>query len=140
MTAAEFFQQVVKANCKDARDDPGDYRHIWDAIVAMNTVAEYLALDRAGGVQMSRQELDARANQIREKTEHLSDLKFCAESLKHVRKIEGGKATYQTVATSTAVRPEDLTTWQVGPLNLNKTMEDALAELETFPELGTDPS
>ncbi|MEJ2378262.1 MAG: hypothetical protein P8Y71_23715 [Pseudolabrys sp.] len=141
MTAAEFFQQVVKQNCLVARKNPKEYRHLWNAIVSMNTVAEYLALDGSGRTQMPGLELATRANQIRDKTKHLSDLKECAEHLKHVRKIvdrKGGE--FEIIGSSTGHNLEDPTTWWAIRFNLKEIMEAALAELEKLPELDPDPS
>jgi len=48
MDAKEFFSAVVVENYKEAIADPANLRKLWNAAVSMNTVAEYLALHRAG--------------------------------------------------------------------------------------------
>jgi len=87
LTPAEFFHHVVKKNYEAHCSQPNDFHHLWNAVVSMNTVAEYLALERVDYAEISREDLAQRANKIRDKTLHLGDLKYCAETLKHVRKI-----------------------------------------------------
>jgi hypothetical protein len=101
----------------------------------MNTVPEYIALERAGYAEISRTELAQRANEIRDKTLHLADLKYCAETLKHVRKIEDRGRAFSSQDSSTSIAPEDKTTWLVGTFDLSNLLREAMAELETFPEL-----
>jgi hypothetical protein len=136
---SEFFHHVVKSNYSACYEHPRELSALWNAMVSMNTVAEYIALERlerAGHQQMSQQQLVQQANEIRAATLHLEDLKYCAETLKHVRKIKdlkGGSFTLQ--AASTGVSPEDETTWHIAGFDLAKLMREALTELETFPEL-----
>ena len=54
MNAVDFFEDVVKRNYKQFVDDPDDLRLLWNAVVSMNTVAEYVALHRLGYVQVAR--------------------------------------------------------------------------------------
>lgn len=105
-------------------------------MVSMNTVAEYVALERAEyDPNIERDELLRQANNIRRDTKTLCDLKFCAESLKHVRKIEGRGKNFSVTGTSTGIDVDDQTTWLINEIDLKKLMQKALAELETFPEL-----
>ena len=55
-------------------------------------VAEWLALDRLGYPPISRKDLELEAQKIREQYS-LSDLKVCAETFKHVRKIKDQRST-----------------------------------------------
>jgi hypothetical protein len=51
MDASEFFNTVVKRNYEEWTGFTGnqdDFRLLWNAIVSMNTVPEYLALDELG--------------------------------------------------------------------------------------------
>ena len=90
MDASEFFSTVVKRNYQEFigfTGNPDDFRSLWNAIISMNTVPEYMALHQLGYAQVSRDQLARTANQIRDKGQSLIDLKFCAEALKHGRKI-----------------------------------------------------
>jgi hypothetical protein len=83
MDASEFFNTVVKRNYEEWIGFTGnqdDFRLLWNAIVSMNTVPEYLALDQLGYAQVLRELLDGTAKQIRDKDQSLIDLKFCAET------------------------------------------------------------
>lgn len=64
-----------------------DLRLLVNAIISMNTVAEFVALDRLKYCEVSLEVLAKQANDIREQFACLKDLKFCAETLKHVRKL-----------------------------------------------------
>jgi hypothetical protein len=103
----------------------------------MNTVAEYIALDQLGYPQVSRDTLDERAQQIRARFHELSNLKYCAEALKHVRKIKDHHGSeFTTIATSTGVSPDDQTTWNIAPYDLVNVLRKAFAVLQEIPELG----
>jgi hypothetical protein len=67
MDASEFFNTVVKLNYKEFLEKPDDFRLLWNAIISMNTVPEYMALDQHGYAQVSRDKLAYTANQIRAK-------------------------------------------------------------------------
>jgi hypothetical protein len=86
MNAQEFFQDIVKPNYYEFFRYPTDIRLLWNALISMNSVADYLALAQLGyPVVVSRQELQDLADEIRE--EHgLEDLELCADKLKHLRK------------------------------------------------------
>jgi hypothetical protein len=64
MNAAEFFRTIVKANYDEFLRNPQDLRLLWNAVVSMNTVAEYVALERLGYEELSRVGLGTKANQI----------------------------------------------------------------------------
>ena len=129
MDASEFFNTVVKPNYKEFIEKPDDFRLLWNAIISMNTVAEYVALEQHGYAQVSRDVLARSAKQIRNKD--LDDLKYCAETLKHARKIidnkQGLKLT--TVATSTGILANDKTTWTTGSHDLVDVAQRAFGTL-----------
>ena len=64
-----------------------DLRALWNAVLSMNTLAEFVALHRLGYPLLTRKELDEKAKTIREEVTILETLKQCAETLKHVRKL-----------------------------------------------------
>jgi hypothetical protein len=137
MDATEFFNYVAKSNFEDFVRNPDSRRHLWNAIVSMNSVAEYVALDQLGYGQVPRKTLDAEATEIRKKHPILDDLKYCAETFKHVRKIKDHSSFssgFSTIATSTGVS-EAPATWQIGSHNLTDVLRRAVAELSSFPEL-----
>jgi hypothetical protein len=86
MDAAEFFRTVVKPNYEQFVQNPTDLRLLWNAIVSMNTVAEFLALHRLGYSPVYREEHNAEAKKLRDLSADLTKLKHDAETLKHVRK------------------------------------------------------
>ena len=135
MTAAEFFHHVVTRNYKYCCANPRDWSALWSAIVSMNTVAEHIALERAGYAPIEREKLECQANDIRSKTQNLTALKLCAESLKHGRKIRDRCKKFLLTAISSGINPEDQTTWTIHEFDLKELVQKALTELETFPEL-----
>jgi hypothetical protein len=44
MNAAEFFKGVAERNYEEFENSPEDLKSLWNSVVSMNTVAEYLAL------------------------------------------------------------------------------------------------
>ena len=136
MNAHEFFQNVVRRNYEEFSGCPKDLRLLWNVVVSMNTVAEYIALDQLGYSPVSREELDRKAHHIREQFSELSDLKFCAEAFKHVRKIKDDRGSeFTTVATSTSVSPDDQTSWKIERYDLVSVLRRAFAALQEIPEL-----
>ena len=103
----------------------------------MNTVPEYVALDRLGYDQVPRAKLNEAAKQIRDKYPILNDLKYCAETFKHVRKIRDHPKLdrgFSTIATSTGVSDEP-PTWRIGQYNLVDVLKQAVITLSKLPEL-----
>jgi hypothetical protein len=92
MDATEFFCQIIEPNYAEATRAPDDLRLLVNAIISMNTVAEFLALKRNQYGQMTRKELTGKANELRKQFPCLEDLKLCAETLKHVRKLNNAKS------------------------------------------------
>jgi hypothetical protein len=135
MNAAAFFQDVAKRNCEDFIRKPDDFRLFWNAMVSMNTVAEYLALHDFGYKDVSRKTLSEGANTIRE-LHNLTDLKFDAETFKHVRKIEDYRdKTFEMIATSTAILPNDSTTWSPSFDDPVKAIQDMVIKFDAIPAL-----
>jgi hypothetical protein len=137
MNAAEFFNEVAKSNYQEFTSNRDSRRHLWNAIVSMNTVAEYVALDQLGYGQISRRRLDEVANLIRGKYPILGELKHCAETFKHVRKIKDHAklgSGFTTISTSTGVS-EEPATWKIGPYDLVDVLSRAAVILSSFPEL-----
>src|SRR5262249_39014532 len=120
MDTREFFNTVVKRNYDEFTKNPNDFRSLWNAIVSMNTVAEYMALEQLQYAQVPREKLDAIAKQIRDKDQSLVDLKSCAEALKHVRKTtrSNKQGSFTITVSSTIASPIDVTTWTFGRYDL----------------------
>jgi hypothetical protein len=74
MNAAEFFKGVAERNYEEFENSPEDLKSLWNSVVSMNTVAEYLALDQIGYTQVPRAVLDEQTKKIRDKHKSLSDL------------------------------------------------------------------
>jgi hypothetical protein len=127
MDTSEFFNTVVKPNYHEFTSNPDDFRSLWNAIISMNSVPEYMALDQLGYAAMSRDTLAHTANQIRAKDQSLIDLKFCAEALKHVRKIpfNNKQGSVTITISSTVVSPFDRATWTIGPHDLTDVTQRA---------------
>ena len=88
MDAADFFRDVVKPNYEAFCVEQNQLQGLWNAVVSMNTVAEYVALDRLGYEDLKRAKLAKQAEAVRKGNPILLDLKVCADTLKHVRKLE----------------------------------------------------
>jgi len=140
MDASDFFNTVVKRNYQEFTASSDDYRSLWNAIVSMNTVAEHVALEQHQyNAQVSRQELGRTANQIRDND--LADLKFCAEALKHVRKIprKQKQGSVTITVSSTIVSSTDRATWTIDGYDLVDVAQRAFKTLSTLPELKVKP-
>ena len=135
MDARDYFETVVIPNYGEAKSNRDDFRLIWNAIVSMNTVPEFVALERINYIQ-GRQAVDDKSTQIRNAHPPLLILKTCAEALKHVRKQERKNVAYGGVtATSTSIYPSQPSTWMVNGHDLLFVLDDALDILMRFPEL-----
>jgi hypothetical protein len=143
MDTSEFFNTVVKPNYEEFTRKPDDFSVLWNAIISMHTVAEFLALDQLEYADVSRRKLGETANQIRKNDQRLKDLKSCAETLKHVRNIPSApKQKSNTVAlsstnptltiSSTTVSSMDRTTWTIGPYDLVGVAHQAFAALSAL--------
>jgi hypothetical protein len=135
MDAREFFQNVARRNYFEFFEPGDDIRLLWNAVVSMNSVAEYLALDQLNYAQISRNQLERTANQIR-KHHHLLDLKFCAETFKHIRKIKDqrGGASFTLTGTSTNIT-SDRATWMINQFDVVEVLQKAFAKLDQLSQL-----
>jgi hypothetical protein len=135
MDSRDFFQDVAARNYYEFFQRHDDKRLLWNAVVSMNSVAEWLALDRLGYPPISRKDLELEAQKIREQYS-LSDLKVCAETFKHVRKIKDqrGGAVFTSIASSTGVT-SDKATWTINGLDVVDVLQKAFANLDRMPQL-----
>ena len=134
MDARQFFQDVVRRNYFEFFDHPDDIRLLWNAVVSMNSVAEFLALHQLNYAEVSLDQLNQTAKQIREQHRFL-DLKFCAETLKHVRKIKDQRGgAFTSVASSTGIT-SDRTTWMIRQFDVVDVLRNAFAKLDQLPQL-----
>jgi len=139
MDATEFFQNIIKPNYEDSAGAPDDLRLLLNAIISMNTVAEFVALDRLDYAKISEKELGKQANEIRRQFPSLEDLKFCAETLKHVRKLHGTMTSdYSVTPSSTSISPSEPSTWIIETAQkrycLKAIADEAFRTIKTFPE------
>lgn len=111
---------------------------LFNALVSMNTVPEFLALhQRKYAVDITREELDEDAKAIRYEL-GLMDLQDCANMFKHVRRMRRG--SMEITASSTAVSPDDQGTWTVLGLELVDVVRKAFATLKGLQELNQSPT
>jgi hypothetical protein len=128
MDAQEYFQRVVVPDYADFQQSPNDIRLLFNALVSMNTVPEFLALHRLGyAFDISREALDEEAEAIREEL-RLTTLQFCANMFKHVRRIP--RRSSEITASSTAVSPDDQGTWTVLGDDLVEVVHTVFATLK----------
>src|SRR5262245_11928909 len=134
MDTSEFFNTVVKRNYEEFTNNPNDFRSLWNAIVSMNTVAEYMALEQLQYAQVPREKLDATAKQIRDKDQSLIDLKSCAAALKRVRKTtrSNKQGSFTVTVPSTIASPMDITTWTFGGYDLVNVAQRAFRALSAL--------
>jgi len=136
MDAREFFQDVVKPNYDEFVQSPDNIRLLWNVVVSMNTVPEFLALHRLRyPPDLPRKELDAEADGIRDELSGFLKLQFCANTLKHVRKITGSPAAFELQASSTGLLPDEKSTWSVAGYDLVAVVHKAFATLQEIAEL-----
>jgi hypothetical protein len=46
MDALEFFEKIAKPNYEEAKRAPDDLRLLWNAVVSLNTIVEFVVLHR----------------------------------------------------------------------------------------------
>jgi len=109
MDAREFYKEVVFKNYEESKADPASFRKLWNAVVSMNTVAKYVALDRLSYGSLARNEIDTKSREVRQQHAELQSLKDRAETLKHVRRHVDGRL----IESSTGILPTDPTTWEL---------------------------
>jgi hypothetical protein len=130
MDAREYFELIVQPNYYDFYRDQNSVRLLWNVIVSMNTVPEFLVLDRLEyHLDILREEIEARAKKIRNDL-GLTELQYCANTFKHVRKLKRGQSI--ATASSTSVEPSDQTTWVLDGHDLVKVARDAFAKLSNI--------
>jgi hypothetical protein len=134
MDARDFFATVVTENYYEAKADPAKSRKLRNALVSMNSVAEYLALNHLAYGCVDRKVIDAEATNIRKNSADLSAVRECADTLKHVRR----HISQQPVATSTGVMSGDPTSWELqdGSMlyDLRAVLDQAFATISSLPE------
>lgn len=134
MDAKQTFNLVAE-NYNEAKADPTNFRKLLNAVVTMNSVAEQLALHQDNYPPLLREQVDQRSADVRSQYPDLKDLKFCADTLKHVRHHDGRWVN----ASSTGILPEDPATWVITEgskrYNLVDTLDWTYATLNSIPEL-----
>jgi hypothetical protein len=126
--AREYFQLIVQPNYYEFCVDQNNIRLLWNAIVSMNTVPEYLVIDRLEyRLDVLRGEIERETDKIREDF-GLTDLQYCANTFKHVRKMPSHKS-FEINASSTSVDPIDQATWVLDGHDLVQVAHDAFAKL-----------
>ena len=131
MDAREHFQYVVVPNYNEFVQSPSNFRLLGNVILSMNTVAEYLGLDRGGyPPDVSRNQRHQGAREIRDDL-GLADLQVCADTLKHIRNNQPEDVTLS----STGIKLDDRTTWKIGGHDLVQVAHHAFAILNDLPEL-----
>jgi hypothetical protein len=134
MDARDFFATVVTENYHEAKADPANFRKLWNALVSMNSVAEYLALNHLGYGSVLRKDIDTEAANIRKNYVDLNAVKECADTLKHVRRHIGQQLT----GTSTGVMSGDPTSWELQDgstlYDLRAVLDQAFATISSLPE------
>lgn len=137
MDAREYFQIVVQPNYYELYRAQNSIRLLWNALISMNTVPEFLALHRFKyRLDLLREVIDTKAQEIREEL-GLTELQYCANTFKHVRKIPRGQSTFQ--ASSTGILPHDDATWILEGHDLVKVVHEAFATLNSLSELKPTP-
>ena len=135
MKAKEMFNQIVAENYKEAKADPANLRKLWNAVVSMNSVADHLAIHQDNYPSLKRSEVDQRTADVRDQYSDLKDIKFCADTLKHVRHHVGQLLN----ASSTGILLGDPRTWEITDgttrYNLVDTLDRAYATLNSISEL-----
>jgi hypothetical protein len=132
MDAQEFFRDIVSPNYHEFFSYPNDVRRLWNAVISMNSVADYMAVGQIGYRPASRQELQDLADKLRE--DHgLEDLEVCADALKHLRKTGGSRSKFEVTATTTDVS-SDTATWTINGLDVVDVLRRAFEKLKNIPE------
>lgn len=140
MDAADFFHDLVKPNYEEFCRDQNQLRRLWNAVVSMNTVAEYVALERLDYREaLGRDELAEKASEIRKGNPALHDLKDCAETLKHVRKLGPKPPTeFSSLTSSTGLLSNEPANWIIDykarRYVLSDVLHNAFNVLLAFPE------
>jgi hypothetical protein len=136
MDVRKHFQSVVEPNYNDFVQRPTEYRYLENTLCSGNTVAERLGLDQLEYAEVGRGVLTQEAQGIRKQSSSLEDLKFCADTLKHGRKIiDHGDGKFTTIATSTGIDPANPSTWKIYRRDLGITYDLASVAHNAIPTL-----
>jgi len=135
MDPRQYFETIVEPNFHEAKAKSDDLRLIYNAIITMNSVVEYVGLERLKYADdLDRRQLSNKVYEIRH--DH-GDLNDCAVTLKHVRKLNYNDSG--VTATSTNILPTQRSTWVIDfdgrQLDLIAVLYMAYATLITFAEL-----
>jgi hypothetical protein len=129
MDAKEFFEKIVIPNYEDAIKNPTDLRKTYNAIITVNTMAEFLALHQFGYVEgLTEGQLAEKANEIRRHHTALERVKYHAEVMKHVRKLHGTDKNISPTISSTEFATEEPKSWE----HLRPDLEQAMSVLKTL--------
>jgi hypothetical protein len=132
MDAKAFFQEVVLKNYQESKADQASFQKLWNAVVSMNTVPEYVALDRLRYASLLRKEIDQKSDEVRQQYASLKSLNEGAITLKHVRRHISGKL----VESSSGIKLTDPTTWRLNDgTTLHSLLDQAFADLSASPDL-----
>jgi hypothetical protein len=132
MDARDYYDTVVVPNYNEFVGSLNDFRLLENAIISMNTVAEYLGLQRRGyPPDVSRNERRREAQTIRNDFSDLVDLQVCADTIKHVRINQSDGLTLS----STGIDPHDQATWNINGKHLPSVAHKAFAALKGVAEL-----
>jgi len=138
MDAREYFREVASANYLAFARTRSDLRLLWNAVVSMNSVAEWVALHRLNYPPgLGRRELDDAADAIRQGCESLRHLLHCANTLKHVRRLSPPpKGLIPSSTGLSTASPWLLDGINIGEvINVEDVLDRAYADVLGFPEL-----
>jgi len=143
MNAHQYFATIAKPNYEDAKRKADELRLLWNAIVSLNTVPEFLALEQLDyDPELDQQSLYVKADKIRDKFPALRTLKKCANTFKHARSIrpKRNSTRFSSISSSTGISPEDRSTWVITIDEVEHKLFDILdAALEAAKRLLDDP-
>ncbi len=132
MDVRERFQNVVVPSYEEFARSPTKYHLLESALLSMNSVAEYLGLERRGyPPEFSRNERRREAQKIRDGFSDLADLQVSADTLKHARNNRDQGVTLS----STGIDPHDRTTWYINGKHLPDVAHKAFTALKEIPEI-----
>ena len=138
MDALEFFEKIAKPNYEEAKRAPDDLRLLWNAVVSLNTIVEFVVLHRCNyEADLERNELLKKADKIRKKIPELDYLNKWAIAFKHVRRNQK-KTQYNpfdriaATPSSTGIDPSDPSTWSIEIDGLERDVVTVLDK--AFPE------
>ena len=126
MDAREHFLSVVVPSYVQFKHS-GNFWSLQSAILAMNTTAEHVGLERLRyPPDVSRNKRRLRAQAVLVELS-LEPLRTCADVLKHVR-----SNTDQGTLSSTGIDPNDPKTWKIGDYDLVQVAGDGFAKLSSI--------